>query len=124
MFDRLIHLIEIHSRDLANHLVDRVHDSIVTPKYEHVPREELRQAVYEIYRHLGSWLCRSNAQVGPKTNGATASRKRCRRSAEPNRVVSRRDVVRCLSCLHRNGARAVLRGGGAGNSTSLPDEAR
>src|SRR6266851_9613597 len=50
---------------------------------------------------LGSRLCRSNAQVDPKSNGATASRKGCRRPAEPNRVVSRRDVVRCLSCLHR-----------------------
>src|SRR5262247_3275403 len=52
-------------------------------------------------RHLGSRLCRSSAQVRPKTNGETASRKGCRRPAEPNRVVSRRDVVRCLSCLHR-----------------------
>jgi hypothetical protein len=50
--------------------------------------------------HLGSRPCRSNAQVDPKANGATASRKGCRRSAEPNGVVSRRDVVRCLSCLH------------------------
>jgi hypothetical protein len=50
---------------------------------------------------FGSRPCRSNAQGDPKANGATASRKGCRRTAEPGRVVSRRDVVRCLSCLHR-----------------------
>src|SRR3954453_15870081 len=68
--------------------------------------------------HLGSRLCRSNAQVGPKANGVTASRKGCRRTAEPRRVVSRRDVVRCLSCLHRKvpeqflgGRRAVMPSG-------------
>src|ERR1700722_10089099 len=51
--------------------------------------------------HLGSRHCRSNAQVEPNANGATASRKGCRRPAEPCRIVSRRDVARCLSCLHR-----------------------
>src|SRR5262249_50951438 len=57
---------------------------------------------------IGNRHCRSNAQVDPKSNGATASRQGCRRPAEPDRVVSRRDVARCLSCLHRKGARAVL----------------
>ena len=71
--------------------------------------------------HLVSRHCRSNAQVDPKSKEATASRKGCRRPAEPRRVVSRRDVVQCLSCMHRKGARAVLRGGGAGDSASLPD---
>jgi hypothetical protein len=56
MLDRLINLIEIHSQDLTSHLVDRVHDSFVTPAYQHVPPEELRRAVYEIYCHLGNWL--------------------------------------------------------------------
>jgi hypothetical protein len=63
----------------------------------------------------------SNVQVDPKSNGAAASRKRCRGPVEPCPIVSRRGVVQCLSCMRRNGARAVLRGGGAGNSTSLPD---
>jgi len=70
---------------------------------------------------LGSRPCRSNVQVDPKANGATASRKGCRGPAELRPVVSRRGVVQCLSCMRRNGARAVLRGGGAGDSTSLPD---
>src|SRR4051794_19904845 len=50
---------------------------------------------------LGSRLCRSNAQAGPKANGAAALRKGCRRPAEPCRFVSRRGVVRCLSCMRR-----------------------
>src|SRR5262249_46745536 len=61
------------------------------------------------------------SRLTPKPIGATASRKRCRGPAELDPVVSRRDVVQCLSCMRRNGARAVLRGGGAGDSTSLPD---
>ena len=70
--------------------------------------------------HLGSRLCRSNVQVDPKANGATASRKGCRRPAEPTGRISQ---GRCSMLeLHASkGARAVLRGGGAGNSTSLPD---
>ena len=70
---------------------------------------------------LGNRLCRSTVQVDPKANGATASRKGCRGPAELCPVVSRRGVVQCLSCMRRNGARAVLRGGGAGNSSPLPD---
>ena len=33
-------------------------------------------------------------------------------------------VVSCLSRMHRKGARPVLRGGGAGDSTSLPDPSK
>src|SRR5215472_3921259 len=70
---------------------------------------------------FGRRPCRSTVQVDPKANGATALRKGCRGPVEPRPVVPRRGVVRCLSCMRRNGARAVLRGGGAGDSTSLPD---
>jgi hypothetical protein len=51
--------------------------------------------------HLGSRPWRSNAQVDPKTNGATASRKGCRQPAEPCWIVSRRGVGRCLSRMRR-----------------------
>jgi hypothetical protein len=47
--------------------------------------------------HLGRRHCRSNDQVDPKTNGAAASRKRCRGPVEPRPVVPRRGVVSCLS---------------------------
>lgn len=56
MLYRLVHLIETHSEALASCLVDRVKASDATPDYKNVPAEELRQVVYEIYRHLGEWL--------------------------------------------------------------------
>src|SRR5438270_13877259 len=65
------------------------------------PQRPLAGAAATTADHLGSRHCLCNAQVDPKANGATAARKRCRRTAEPRRVVSRRDVVQCLSCLHR-----------------------
>jgi hypothetical protein len=56
MFYRLVHLIETHSRELADGLLARVRHSDVTPDYVNVPDEELRGRVYEIYTHLGEWL--------------------------------------------------------------------
>jgi hypothetical protein len=56
MLYRLVHLIETHSQALATCLIDRVQVSEATPDYKNVPPEELRQVVYEIYRHLGDWL--------------------------------------------------------------------
>ena len=56
MLYRLVHLIETHSQALASCLIDRVRGSDATPDYKNVPPDELRQFVYEIYRHLGDWL--------------------------------------------------------------------
>ena len=56
MLYRLVHLIETHSQALASCLLDRVENSEATPDYRNVPREELRERVYEIYSHLGEWL--------------------------------------------------------------------
>ena len=56
MLYRLVHLIETHSQSLASCLIDRVQASDATPDYKNVPEEELRQVVFEIYRHLGEWL--------------------------------------------------------------------
>jgi hypothetical protein len=54
---RLVRLIETHSDALAASLLSRVGKSELTSSYcEKVPAEELRQRVYEIYRHLGDWL--------------------------------------------------------------------
>jgi hypothetical protein len=53
---RLVRLIETHSEALAACLLDRVQNSEVTPDYESVPPEELKERVAEIYRHLGDWL--------------------------------------------------------------------
>ena len=51
----LVSLIETHSQALAACLLDRVQSSEATPDYRNVPSEELKERVYEIYRHLGEW---------------------------------------------------------------------
>jgi hypothetical protein len=53
---RLVRLIENHSDALAGGLLQRVQSSEFTTDYGNVPEEELKQRVYEIYRHLGEWL--------------------------------------------------------------------
>src|SRR5258707_359102 len=56
----------------------------------------------------------------PRPRGATVSRKGCRRTAEPRRVVSRRDVVRGLNCLHRKVPEQFLGGGGTAMCLRYP----
>jgi hypothetical protein len=53
---RLVRLIENHSDTLATGLLKKVQASDCTSSYHHVPPEELKERVYEIYRHLGDWL--------------------------------------------------------------------
>ena len=56
MLYRLVRLIETHSEALAACLLDRVQNSEAAPDYGNVPPEELKELVYDIYRHLGDWL--------------------------------------------------------------------
>lgn len=60
MLYRLVRLIETHSEALAGCLLNRVQNSEATSDYKNVPPEELRERVYEIYRHLGDWLMRKD----------------------------------------------------------------
>jgi len=53
---RLVRLTETHSQALAASLLLRVQESEHTREYRNVPPEELKDRVYEIYRHLGEWL--------------------------------------------------------------------
>jgi len=53
---RLVRLIETHSDALASGLLKKVRESDCTRSYCNVPPDELKQRVYEIYRHLGDWL--------------------------------------------------------------------
>lgn len=53
---RLVRLIETHSNELASCLLNRVRNSEATPDYHLVPDDDLRERVYDIYRHLGDWL--------------------------------------------------------------------
>ena len=53
---RLVRLIETHSDALASGLLQKVQNSEIAAEYAHVPPQELKDRVYEIYRHLGDWL--------------------------------------------------------------------
>ena len=54
---RLVRLIEAHSDQLARNLLENVKDSDKTNAYiTHVPQEELRSRVSEVYKNLGEWL--------------------------------------------------------------------
>jgi hypothetical protein len=53
---RLVRLIETHSDALAAGLLRKVENSEFTHQYRNVPGEDLRDRVYDIYRHLGDWL--------------------------------------------------------------------
>ncbi len=53
----LVRLIEAHSEDLANGLLDRIRGSRrCQDLLEKVPEDELKQRVFEIYSNLGEWL--------------------------------------------------------------------
>ncbi len=60
----------------------------------------------------------------PRPMGATASWKGCRRTAEPDRVVPRRDVVQCLSCMRRKAPVQFLGEGVRATSPPYPTEER
>ena len=53
---RFVRLIEDHSDALARGLLHNVQQFHRTEAYRQVPSDELKQRVYEIYRHLGEWL--------------------------------------------------------------------
>jgi len=53
---RFVRLIEDHSDALASGLLHKVERSARTEAFRKVPPDELKQRVYEIYRHLGEWL--------------------------------------------------------------------
>ena len=56
MLYRLVRMIEDHSQALACCLLARVQSSGATPDYKNVSPHELKERVYEIYKHLGDWL--------------------------------------------------------------------
>jgi hypothetical protein len=57
---RLVHLIETHADALAAALEARVQNSPQISHFHNFPRHELKERVYEIYRHLGEWLLGKN----------------------------------------------------------------
>jgi hypothetical protein len=57
---RLVRLIETHADTLAAGLEKKVLSSAYTTCFRTIPAHELRERVYEIYRHLGDWLLGKN----------------------------------------------------------------
>jgi hypothetical protein len=57
---RLVRLIETHADTLATGLEKKVMSSDYVACFRTIPAHELRERVYEIYRHLGDWLLGKN----------------------------------------------------------------
>jgi hypothetical protein len=57
---RLVRLIESHADALAAGLEEKVHGTSQIIHFREIPAHELRERVYEIYRHLGEWLLGKN----------------------------------------------------------------
>jgi len=57
---RLVRLIETHANTLAVGLEKKVMFSPEVASFRTIPAHELRERVYEIYRHLGEWLLGEN----------------------------------------------------------------
>ena len=57
---RLVRLIEAHADALAGGLEEKVQSSSQVAHFRDIPAHELRERVYEIYRHLGEWLLGKN----------------------------------------------------------------
>jgi hypothetical protein len=57
---RLVRLIESHADVLARGLEERVQAGSQVAHFRSIPAHELRETVYDIYRHLGEWLLGKN----------------------------------------------------------------
>lgn len=54
--NRLVRLIESHSEELADGLVEKLQTSPRTTAYRNIPANELRSAVVQVFNNLGDWL--------------------------------------------------------------------
>src|SRR6201988_3240356 len=57
---RLVRLIESHADARGAGVEDRVQGNPTVAHFRQIPAYELRERVYEIYRHLGEWLLGKN----------------------------------------------------------------
>lgn len=57
---RLVRLIESHADQLAAGLEQKVQSSTQVTHFQDISAQELKERVYEIYRHLGEWLLGKN----------------------------------------------------------------
>jgi hypothetical protein len=74
---RLVRLIETHSDGLAAALLKKVQSSEAARDFRKVPAADLKQRVYEVYRHLGDWLLgKSEFDIGQRYREIGARRAR------------------------------------------------
>ncbi len=59
---RLVRMIETHADALATGLEKKVLSSDTVSCFRAIPAHELRERVYEVYRHLGDWLLGKNQE--------------------------------------------------------------
>jgi len=61
---RLVRLIETHSDELADGLLNKFQTSARTGDLRNVPAQELRERSLEVMRHLSEWLvCKSDSEI-------------------------------------------------------------
>jgi hypothetical protein len=58
----LVQLIQTHSEELADSLLQKVRHSPVLSDYSKVPPHELKQRIHEVYRNLEDWLLMKTKQ--------------------------------------------------------------
>lgn len=63
-------LIESHSEALASGVEEKVHENLQVSHFRSIPTHELRERVYEIYRHLGEWRNEFNIEHRHREIGA------------------------------------------------------
>jgi len=83
---RLVRLIESHADALAAGLEEKVHDNAQVAHFRQIPAHELRERVYEIYRHLGEWLLGRN-ELDIERRYREIGTRRCRQGVPLSEVV-------------------------------------
>ena len=76
---RLVRLIETHADALAAGLEERVLSNSQISQFREIPAHELRERVYEIYRHLGEWLLGKNELDIEQRYREIGTRRACQR---------------------------------------------
>ena len=83
---RLVRLIETHADALAGGLEEKVQTNSQVSHFRNVPGHELRERVYEIYRHLGEWLLGKN-ELDIEHRYREIGARRCRQGVPLSEVV-------------------------------------
>ena len=83
---RLVRLIESHADALAAGLEERVQANSQVMHFREIPARELRERVYEVYRHLGEWLLGKN-ELDIEQRYREIGARRCRQDVPVSEVI-------------------------------------